>query len=577
MNLETLQTTSLPAGHLPVIRGCMDLLGFKEVIDGRLPKHDLAKVSDAECVMALVVDILSGRLALWRMDKWLEKLDVELVMGKGVEPGWFHDTRLGQCLDRIDAVGTDTLLGEIVTRYLQRPERVSEYSVHLDTTSVSVHGAYDVDVSPIPTFGYSKDRRPDLKQLIFGLSVHGAVGIPLTMSVTAGNTSEQASNRDHLAKLATLLPQRDQITIVADSKLVDAETLGQLFRSGLHVISLVPNTFKVRKELVDQAWSDLPEVGSWPILAQQPGKKKAAPPQHYRGRSYRRTIPIKLGRNDAGEPIVSEESLRLLVVCSDRLAARFERSLPDKLKREQASFEKQRKKHLKRDFACEQDARSTAERLTKKLALHTPHISVSQVERTRKRARSGRPRKDEPEPTEVVWTVDISLTPDQAAIDKKRRRASCFVLVSDWDQEEWDDARVLAEYRHQSLIEGHTGFRWMKGPAAVAPVMLNTPHRIRALGLVFVLALMVRNFFQFTLRARMKQRGRGIKHPFRKKEDDNLTTEMALVWFDGINVVFVKLPGIDWTRTTPTLCDEARDILQLIGIKEEIYARPPPR
>ena len=117
----------------------------------------------------------------------------------------------------------------------------------------------------------------------------------------------------------------------------------------------------------------------------------------------------------------------------------------------------------------------------------------------------------------------------------------------------------------------------MKGPAAVAPVMLNAPHRIRALGLVFVLALMVRNFFQFTLRARMKQRGRGIKHPFRKKEDDNLTTEMALVWFDGINVVFVKLPGIDWTRTTPTLCDEARDILQLIGIKEEIYARPPPR
>ena len=224
MNLETLPTTSVPAGHLPVIRGCMDLLGFKEVIDGHLRKHDLTNVSDAECVMAMVVNILSGRLALWRMDKWLEKLDVELVMGAGVEPGWFHDTRLGQCLDRIDAVGTDTLLGEIVTRYLQRPDRVSEYSVHLDTTSVSVHGAYHVDVSPIPTFGTSKDRRPDLKQLIFGLSVHGAVGIPLTMSVTAGNTSEQASNRDHLARLATLLPQRDQITIVADSKLVDAET-----------------------------------------------------------------------------------------------------------------------------------------------------------------------------------------------------------------------------------------------------------------------------------------------------------------------------------------------------------------
>jgi hypothetical protein len=36
--------------------------------------------------------------------------------------------------------------------------------------------------------------------------------------------------------------------------------------------------------------------------------------------------------------------------------------------------------------------------------------------------------------------------------------------------------------------------RWLKGPAAVAPVFLETPTRRRALGLVLVLALMVRNF-----------------------------------------------------------------------------------
>jgi transposase len=66
----------------------------------------------------------------------------------------------------------------------------------------------------------------------------------------------------------------------------------------------------------------------------------------------------------------------------------------------------------------------------------------------------------------------------------------CF-WVTDWDADEWS-ARVLDEYRHQSMVEGHTGFRWLKRPAAVAPVFLETPTRIRALGFVFMIALMVR-------------------------------------------------------------------------------------
>jgi hypothetical protein len=37
-------------------------------------------------------------------------------------------------------------------------------------------------------------------------------------------------------------------------------------------------------------------------------------------------------------------------------------------------------------------------------------------------------------------------------------------------------------------------------------VFLETPTRIRALGCVFMIALMVRNYIQFTLRRQMKER-----------------------------------------------------------------------
>ena len=197
--------------------------------------------------------------------------------------------------------------------------------------------------------------------------------------------------------------------------------------------------------------------------------------------------------------------------------------------------------------------------------------------RTLKRPQRGRPRKDDVAPTEVVWFADIALQRDDDAVNAARREASCFVLITDWLSDTWTDQRVLNEYRHQHIIEGHTGFRWLKGPAAVAPVHLNNPRRIRAFGLVLILALMVRNYLQATMRSAASERGLGVKHPFRKKPDLKLTTEMAMEWFGAVWVVFVSLDGETWRRTTPTLRAEAKDVLELLGLREELFARPPPR
>jgi hypothetical protein len=99
------------------------------------------------------------------MDQRFEHVDLELLLGDGVQANWFHDNRLGRALDHIDKAGTDTLLSEVVVRYLNR-EDVGPFSVHLDHTSVSVYGAYDTDQQPTPAHGHSKDHRPDLKQLV---------------------------------------------------------------------------------------------------------------------------------------------------------------------------------------------------------------------------------------------------------------------------------------------------------------------------------------------------------------------------------------------------------------------------
>ena len=572
--LNNVEIRHLHSGHLPVVRGCLDRLGIQDVLDRHLPAHPQSQASDAECTVAMVLNILSGRVALWQMDDHLAGMDVELLLGEGVEASWFHDTRLGKALDRIDAAGTDTLLSEIVLGYLTSSEP-APYSVHLDTTSFVLYGAYLDAEEPVPLHGYSKDRRPDLKQLVFGMSVHSGLGFPLTATMCSGNTSDHTANRAHIAQLASLLPERDEVTIVADCKLVDATTLGQLVTSGFHFVSLVPDAQNLRGNLICKAWDKFENIEDWPILATKPGKRKASPRLHYRGMSFPAYVGMRIG--DTDDKQLSAELMRGLVVYSDQLAARFDESLAKKLKHEKDKLEAAMKK-LPKTFACDADARAALVPLTKKLKFHIAELSAIPEDVVEKRTARGRPRKDAPPPpTTTVWTPNVVLQVDDEAIAAARRKASCFVLITDWPEDRWSDQKVLGEYRHQALIEGHTGFRWLKGPAAVAPLFLKSSRRIRALGFVFMLALMVRNYIQFTLRREMKKRGRGVRHPFSKKIDDNLTTEVAMVLFDKQISGFAKLPGEAWRRVPPKLPEPAKDVLQLLGLDESVYAKPPPR
>ena len=579
MSFPELEISSAVVGHLPVIRACLDKLGVLDVVDRHLPKHPLAHASDAECLAVMVLNILSGRVALWRMDSRFANTDFELLLGEGAESSWFHDTRLGQSLDRFDAVGTDTLLGETVVGFLGA-QLEQPFSAHLDQTTAKLYGVYDGHVGgPTPAHGFSKDHRPDLKQLVFGMCLHGSCGVPLTMGLHDGNTADSVANRGHLSKLGALLPDPDQVTVVADCKLVDGETLGLLTGSGFHFVSLVPKTFNVRGELIDEVWSLAPDVACWPILATKPGAKKADPVRHYRGMS--RTGAFKVAfpaPSPGGSPVESIEEFRCLVVHSEDLDARFDRSIDGKLGREADKLRKTHKRLLAREYACAADAAKAVGPLVKKLKWHAAHVTVEERQVVEKRAKRGRPRKDAPPPeTRTVYVPQVELVRDDQAVADARRRASCFVLITDWSSDEWDDERVLSEYRYQSLIEGHTGFRWLKGPAAVAPVFLDTPSRIRALGFVFMVALMVRNYVQFTLRAAMKERGRGILHPFRKKADDNLTTEMALVWFEGVIATSVRQPGGSWVRQPPKLPEPALEVLELLAISVDVFRVPPRR
>ena len=213
-----------------------------------------------------------------------------------------------------------------------------------------------------------------------------------------------------------------------------------------------------------------------------------------------------------------------------------------------------------------------------KLRFHRTAVRAQAETRLLKRASRGRPPKEAVAPTETVWVVSVDVELDSDAVARARRHASCFPLITDHlDTAGWDDARILAEYRHQGVVEGNTGFRWLKGPAAVSPMFLKTPTRMRALGLVMVLALMVRNLWQYRMRSAARAAGEKITHPFTKRPVANLTAEMAMEHFGGMQAVLLRREDGQWTRIRRTPTAIGSQILGYLGVSEQVFWQPPRR
>lgn len=567
-----------PVAHLPLVRAVIDQLHIRDVLDDLLPADPRSRVSDAECVTVMLLNLLEGRVALYNMEQWLARTDIELILGEGCPGDAFNDARLAACLDHIADAGTEEVLSAVVKAYLSREDAERTYTVHQDTTSVSVYGAYEgAQHRAIPTYGFSKDHRPDLKQLVFGLSLHGAAGIPLVSTMFSGNTSDSKANRMHLEALGALLPEEDDVTLVADCKLVDRQTLGQLEMQQFHFVSLLPDNFDLRHALVEEV--RLAQTPLAELIRTQP-RTKADPQRIYRGASFDR--PFTIGVNDDGPPdsnVKREVTLRFLVVESTQKEEQEEEALERRLAKAQSGYTQRLSAATRRGYGCETDARAALAKVVAKLDLHQAHLNVVAETVAVPRPRRGRPRADEPAPTAVEYRIveTRALEERAEAVAAARFHARHFVLITDHlDREAWPDARILTEYRHQHVIEGSTGFRWFKNVAEVAPVLLHTPKRIAALGVVMMLALMVRNYMQYELRRRLVETNETVPDRLDKKTQKP-TTETALIPFASVTTIHVTMAGASLGRKLTGMTSEARTVLRMLKVPESVFTTPPVR
>ena len=128
-----------PVQHLPIIKAYADQLGLVSLINHYVPTE--MDVDAGTIVLGLVLDTLSGRSPLYRLEEFFAYQDTALLLGKALPPHAFTDDTVGRVLDRLYDFGTMRLFTACAVRAVTRFDLERRY-VHFDTTSRSVWGDY---------------------------------------------------------------------------------------------------------------------------------------------------------------------------------------------------------------------------------------------------------------------------------------------------------------------------------------------------------------------------------------------------------------------------------------------------
>lgn len=544
--------------HLPLVSACMRHLEIAKTIDEIVPPHPLNHVTTGECAEALVLSILTGEHALYNVSEVLSQYDTSVIFQKEVDPNWFHDNRLGNGLDDLKAAGLDNLYSAIISKAIIK-HSLGLSHLHFDTTSLSLYGEYDTDEEePLITFGHSKQHRPDLKQVLFGMTVIQDGNIPIAGRITAGNTSDSTENRFNITSLRNIVPDLSSSILAADSKFFSGSTLDLAYENNLSFVTLVPKTVSLRDELVKQD-------GDFRLLLTKEGRKKGTF-EEYRGYSVIRPYVYE---NDKGETI--ERIMRFLVVESTTLEKRKDKKIDASIPSEEKELIKIANSLKKKIYACEKDAQMEASAIKekKKVLYHSVNFDVKKIEVPVKRGR-GRPRKGEEVRTSEGWIIEPSFVTNDEMVEKRRKSESRYVLATSiLDKEKLPDDEFLKVYKAQAGVE--LNFKWAKNPAAVAPIFLNTPDRILALGFVYLVALMVYTLMERQIRKRLKEEGEVIKG--NKGKTDNPTGQVLFKNLRGISVAIFSI-GDQIYKNTTNLTRMHEMIVSLFRFDMQIYHPP---
>ena len=562
-------------GSAPILKALIQKMGVIPIIDRNLAV-DPRRIgpTHGEAVAAMVVCLLQGVRALYRVEQFAAQEPVLGLLFPHYDAKAWHDDHLGDTLDAIWAFGPGALQGA-VTAYLLQAFGVRVEQIHYATTSFKVFGRYEseeetseapdmvTDVPPaepatarlpvrlVP--GHSKDHRPDLNQVKGGLAVSADGGVPLLWEAQDGNRADVSTSVEYWLKVKEVLGRTDFLCI-GDCKLASQDNLIAIIQQQGRFLAPLPGYAGVQRQLAEWVLTNTVEE----LI---PRREASGKEVWYRG--FRRPYALV-------DPAGRQYPCDVYILCNPRLQAEKQAVLERRLQKTQGFLEgltkRLGKRALKSREAITQRLDTTLKRYHSRDLL-TYDIVSTETTRQRYRGR-GRPGAGAfyEEVSQVHWTVAWQWLPE--AIEKAKWLGGYCPLIT--NDPTLTTARALSVYQEQYHPEQR--FKWLKGAGILAPVLLKKPHRLEALFCVVGLVLQLLTLVEREVARRLAASGKpviGLKP--NRLPDYRPKTEALLHVFLHVTVTQVILAEHPAEIVISPLNLLQTRVLQLLGLEASIY------
>ena len=559
---STLGVLAERLGPLPLINHFVARMGLLELLEQHVPTADgRSTVSHAQALGVLLRSIIVEREPIYRQQESTSGFAPGLFGIDATQAERLSDDRIGRALDRLFDADRAALLTEVVLAVAQR-FGVRLQQLHNDSTSISLCGQYRqasgrrirARSAPAITYGYSKDLRPDLKQLLFILTTDADGGVPVHFRCASGNTTDVRTHIETWNALRALAGRPDFL-YVADSKLCSHDNMAHIASAGGRFVTVMPRSRQEDTQFRKWIQTHLP---AWELVWDRPNAREADGPRDL-WYVYKPELP-----SAELYGIVWVWSTLLTLHQNHRrqkhLAAAIEQLT--ELKRRLASA----RARLRGAAQIDQQVAQILERYSV-----GRYLKVSRVVReqhTFKQARRGRPGPDTAYRKITRRRYDIEWIMDEATIAYDKRSDGMYPLLC--NDRSLTPAQVLTAHKGQPRIEKR--FEQLKTVHEIAPVFLKNEARIEALFTLYFLALLVQALIERELRqamhaAQIEQlplypEARACRRP---------TTEHILRLFSLAERVTV-LSGTEIVRIfPPELTELQRQVLSLLGVPASDY------
>jgi transposase len=471
----------------PIIQTYLQKLKIPELIATYIQQDQRLKLPVEHTLCVLIHNILTTPAPLYEIADWVKTLDEQSL---GLEPSQvdlIHDDRVGQALERFYRGRHKDVFFHLALRAIKVFDLQCS-QIHKDTTSVTFCGKYSGWAVPeLLTHGHNKDHRPDLKQLVLGMSVSADGSVPLVHKIYNGNQTDDRLHPENHHRLRQLLKRSDFI-YVADCKLATEENLRRICGSGGRFVSVMPRTWKEDGEFRQRVRGR--KVQWIHLLSRKNNRQPDSKMDRYyladgthQGGGYR----LLWIRSTQKAEQDAQTRDRHLAKALEGLKAVQSRLNTYNLKSRQAidqAIEKILQKHQTRDWIeYHLDARRE----------YREHYS-----------QPGRPKASQK--GELSWKDQFSLSfgVNQQAIDTEALTDGVFPIITNLEERDYKARKVLEIYKFQPFLEKrHTQLKtWQE----VTPVLLKKDERVVAYLHMHVMALMVATLIERQLRRAMKRR-----------------------------------------------------------------------